>query len=1458
MSRPAADRVTSISGRVGIAVLAAVAYLPALCSSPGRMPADTKLYLYLDPGGLLSRAGSTFEPDQFAGWVPHQQIAYLWPSGPWYWLFDALGVPDWIAHRLWIGTVLFLAGLGVRRVARLLGLAEPAPTIAGLVYQLSPFVLAYVSRTSLLLLPWAGLGWIVALTIRAAARAGSGPDRDGWRRRLVTWREPALIAVIVATVGAINATALALVIPAPLLWLVHAAWQRTLTWRQALGIAARVGVTSLAASLWWMAMLVVQARHGADVLAFSETLEDVSRNSTGSEVLRGLGYWLFYQRNPVGPTTTASFPYLVSSAMIALSFLTILGALVAFVVVRWPHRRYAALLVAVGAVLAVGVHPLSSPSPLMAFLVDDDESGLALALRSSTRAMPVALLGASLALAAGVAALSPVRTTARSRVRLPVGPRWVAAGLVAVVVVAAMPAVRGAALVDPQIDRDQDPPAAWQAAAVAVDAHRTDGRVLQLPGAEFGAFRWGYTADQPLVGLADTPLVTRDLLPLGSPAAMDLLFALDDRFQTGVAEPTSVAPVARYLGAESLLLTNDLAFDRYDTARPELVDALLTDPLAPGLEAVERIGEPIVNVPDLPMIDATSLLDTRIGAPISPLTVLGVEDAAGVHRASGRTVVLAGSGDGVVDAAAAGLLDGDVTVRYSASLHDDAAGPMLEDALALVLTDSNRDRAHHWRGSQDVTGHTEPGGPDPDVLDHTNADQRLALFDLPDGVAEATTQTVAVQDGPVTAIASSYGEPFAYRPEDRAVMAVDGDPATAWSVADHGDPVGERLRLDLVAPLPAGRAVTLRQIAPRPGGRTITGVRITADGTRAFDVTLDASSWTDGYALRDPALDGARTIEIEITAVDPGDPSTVASRDGVGFAEIDLGEGPTTEWIRLPLDAGSSDAATALPLAVVLTRLRTSPTDAWRSDPEPDLRRLVTVPGDRRVELEATLRLDARSTDAAVADLLAPAFSGGRPALADRRLTGSLVAFGWAALDGDPASSWVTPFDDALGATLSVPVEDTFDGRLTVGQPTGSFSPITRLAVLDAVGTEIAEVDVPPPDAAGGSEISVPVPADGELRLAIVAVDARSTVDRRFGDVVALPAAISELRGAGLRPVSVDLDAALEVDCDDSWLAIDEAPVAVRWATTVGALLAGDPVTAVPCAAVDLDGGEHRIAGLAAAGLTVDRIVLDDGARAALADGGEPIAVTVTGERDRDRALVVDPCPAGCWVILGEGFNAAWSASAAPSGDAGSTARDLGAPALVDGGFNGWWLQPTTEPTEVHIRWTAQAPVTWGLVVLVATAIALVAVVALTQPVRMVSALDDRRTRAPQLAWPPRSNAGEGRRMLGTGIALVGVSAVVIGPWWALPAALVGVLTWLTANRGRPLRVPELVGVGAAAVTAAAVVWIERRDLPYPNAGWTESFDHLNGLALFALVCAGVGAVCDTDRADIADRADTP
>ncbi|MCB0993596.1 MAG: DUF3367 domain-containing protein, partial [Acidimicrobiales bacterium] len=69
--------------RLEVVVLAALAYIPALTASPGKVPADTKLSLYLDPGELLSGSVWSYDASQYGGWVPHQNIGYLWPMGPW-------------------------------------------------------------------------------------------------------------------------------------------------------------------------------------------------------------------------------------------------------------------------------------------------------------------------------------------------------------------------------------------------------------------------------------------------------------------------------------------------------------------------------------------------------------------------------------------------------------------------------------------------------------------------------------------------------------------------------------------------------------------------------------------------------------------------------------------------------------------------------------------------------------------------------------------------------------------------------------------------------------------------------------------------------------------------------------------------------------------------------------------------------------------------------------------------------------------------------------------------------------------------------------------------------------------------------------------------------------------------------------------------------------------------------
>src|SRR3954466_5696420 len=123
---------------LGYALLALLAYVPVLLTKPGKVVADTKSYLYLDPGRLLERAFSMWDPNIGMGTVTHQNIGYLFPMGPYYWLMHELGVPAWVSQRLWFGSLLLAAGVGVWFLLRTLRWPILATTVAAFAYALTP------------------------------------------------------------------------------------------------------------------------------------------------------------------------------------------------------------------------------------------------------------------------------------------------------------------------------------------------------------------------------------------------------------------------------------------------------------------------------------------------------------------------------------------------------------------------------------------------------------------------------------------------------------------------------------------------------------------------------------------------------------------------------------------------------------------------------------------------------------------------------------------------------------------------------------------------------------------------------------------------------------------------------------------------------------------------------------------------------------------------------------------------------------------------------------------------------------------------------------------------------------------------------------------------------------------------------------------------------------------------
>jgi arabinofuranan 3-O-arabinosyltransferase len=639
-----AERKTSRFAHVALAI---VAYVPFLVSSPGDVAADTKQYLYLDPARLLRRAVYMWDPNFGAGTVPHQNIGYLFPMGPYYWLMQRLGVPDWVAQRMWLGTLTFAAGAGVLFLLRTLQRRDAGAVAAAFVYMLSPYVLAYTARQSVILLPWAGLPWMIAFTERSLRTRG--------------WKNPALLALVVFAIGSTNATALLFAGLGPALWIVFAVLvERRVDVRTAVIGTARTGVLVVVTSLWWIVGLSVQGSYGLPVLDYTETVKTVAAASAPLEVLRGLGNWFFYGRDGLSEWITQSPQYQEHAWLLVVTLAIPVLAVLAAALTRWRHRAYFVVLVVVGTVIAVGTYPYDDPSPVGRLFKSFAEGAtVGLAMRSTPRAVPLVALGVAVLLGTGISAL-----LARSR-----KSGLAAAVVVGVLAVASLPPAWQADYVGSNLERSEDLPQYWLDAAHYLDSRGHVARVLELPGADFSAFRWGNTVDPILPGLMERPWVGRELVPFGSQASADLLTALDRRLQEGIVEPGSIAPVSRLFAAGDVVVRYDLQYERYRTPRPRLVYAAFTRrPI--GLQPPKDFGSRTRNraSPEQPMLDAIELGIPNRAADPPKVQIYGVQHAPAILRTAtaSNPVIVAGDGEGLVDTAAAGVIDGRTLVLSSA------------------------------------------------------------------------------------------------------------------------------------------------------------------------------------------------------------------------------------------------------------------------------------------------------------------------------------------------------------------------------------------------------------------------------------------------------------------------------------------------------------------------------------------------------------------------------------------------------------------------------------------------------------------------------------------------------------------------------------------------------------------------------------------------------------------------
>ncbi len=1288
-----------------IAALATLAYLPMVLTKPGQVSADTKSYLTLNPGRLLAEATSMWDSSVGAGTVPHQTIGYLFPIGPYYWVMDAIGVPDWLTQRLVWATIVFAAAVGVLRLLSWLGWSTRSAFVAACFYGFSPYLLSYLARLSAILFPWAALPWLVLLAARAIR------DRS--------WSTPAKFAAVVAVVGSVNATSLVLVGLGPIVWIVADAASGRVQARAVLVGASRIGVLSAAVSMWWIVGLAVQGSYGLAILDYTESYQTVASASTPNEILRGLGYWFFYGGDRIGTWVGPSSPYINNAAVMFLGY-GIAGLAVLGLLVRFVGRASMTALFVVGLIVSVGAAPLASSTIygrfFEAFATETTVGG---ALRSTPRAAPLVLLGLACGFGAGAEAVAAWLAQRRPTVRV----TWVHTVAVGLVAVQLFPWFTGT-VTTPSLLRPQQLPSSVEQLAAVLNADDARGRVYTLPGADFADYRWGGTVDPVLAGLTDRSILYRELVPQGGAGTADLLNALERRFVEGWFEPTSLGPITSLFNVDTVVVRNDLQYERYRLARPGIVwtdtIAALGQPSAVGVEMIDRPAIPMTDEITLAHRDAPTSFPTYGVFDRAPHAEIAVIDAE-------SPLVVMGSGDGLVDLAASGLISAGQPVLYGATVSDAVDDGTDRDVLVgsdpwWVITDSNRKQGRRWSTIGFNLGTIEGVGPA--VTDDDPNDHRLELFD--DSIDE---QTIAVELGDVADVrATSYGSDILYTAEDAPVYALDGDPATAWRTAIAEPTVGERLVIELKQPTALSELV-LQQPQIGANNRYITQVRLSVDGEEV-DVALDESSRTTGQRIDVVALGignvgqtgaVASEVSVEVLADNVGAVSSYAGFPGVGFAEVTL--------IRPDGSEVTSDRSVQVPtsnalgishdqrLSYVFTRDRFDPATPNRRSPEEAIDRVFDVPDVRLVELTAQVRVASTAPESVLAALLdrdavvdTEAGAARPSAQASVRLEGSVPSRGAAAVDGRLDTAWQTPFDAAVGATLSMQLGSTQTANsVTVSWLDDGVHDVPTLLEFIA-GDSRFTVQLPPTapvDGTSTATIEVPEFAVDQVTLTIIETQGATTPEYFSGVGRKMPVGLAEVY-FGDQPHPVGEPASLSGECRDDLVVLDGQPLGIR-ITSDGQ---GGAIASA-CEPIELSHGDHRITAAPgrSTGIDIDRILLDSPGSGTSVSGtsgpGSQPAAAVTVDALSDTAIdaTIGAADSARWLILPQSLNQGWSAQA--------NGVDLGPPVLINGYANGWLIEPTSGTQHVELRWTPQRNVRIGIWLSVVAGLVIIALIAI-------------------------------------------------------------------------------------------------------------------------------------------------
>lgn len=466
----------------------------------GRIVGDTKAGLVLNPGDYLATALNIWDPNGSWGQVQNQAYGYLWPMGPFFWVGDLIGLPEWVIQRLWWFVLLLTAYLGMIVLLNALRLGRPwVHILAGFAYALSPRMLSTIGPTSIEIWPLAVAPWVVAPLVLAVTS-----------KRDPKWMA-ALSALAVAMVGGVNAAATFAVIPVAAIWILTATSGRT---RKTMMLWWPIFV--LMGTLWWIIPLFVLGSVSPPFLDFIEGAQATHAVTTFIDALRGSSHWVTYI-----DSTSQAGSALIRNPLVMMNSFVVLGMGLAGLAIA-PRRIRSFLWVSllVGSFLITAGFEGNAFSETVRSLLD----GVLAPLRNSHKFDPVVRIALIIGLVALIDAMP-----APKGVRI--SPRRGVAFLAGIAVIGStFPAWTGLL---PNYGTYQAVPDYWHQAADWLNKQENDGNVFILPGAIVAEHLWGSPKDEVFESLLERPWTVRMANPLVPPANIKTIDEIERLFGLG-------------------------------------------------------------------------------------------------------------------------------------------------------------------------------------------------------------------------------------------------------------------------------------------------------------------------------------------------------------------------------------------------------------------------------------------------------------------------------------------------------------------------------------------------------------------------------------------------------------------------------------------------------------------------------------------------------------------------------------------------------------------------------------------------------------------------------------------------------------------------------------------------------------------------------------------------------------